>query len=36
MEILTVEGIRSLDEQAKAGDMEKGYALMRSAGRVLF
>ena len=36
MEILTVEGIRSLDEQAKAGDMEKGYALMRIAGKALF
>ena len=36
MEVLTVEGIRSLDEQAKAGDIEKGYALMRVAGKALF
>ncbi len=36
MDILTVEGIRSLDEQAKAGDIEKGYALMRIAGKALF
>jgi NAD(P)H-hydrate epimerase len=36
MEVLTVEGIRSLDEQAKAGDVEKGYALMRTAGKALF
>ena len=36
MDVLTVEGIRSLDEQAKAGDMEKGYALMRIAGKALF
>ena len=36
MDILTVEGIRSLDEQAKAGDVEKGYALMRIAGKALF
>ena len=36
MDVLTVEGIRSLDEQAKAGDVEKGYALMRVAGKALF
>lgn len=36
MEILTVEGIRSLDEQAKAGDVEKGYSLMCIAGKALF
>ena len=36
MEMLTVEGIRSLDEQTKAGDTEKGYALMRNAGKALF
>jgi len=36
MEVFTVEGIRSLDKQAKAGDVEKGYALMRIAGKALF
>ena len=36
MEVLTVEAVRSLDEQAKAGDVEKGYALMRVAGKALF
>ena len=36
MEVLTVEAVRSLDKQAKAGDVEKGYALMRVAGKALF
>ena len=35
-EVLTIEGIRSLDEQAKEGDIAKGYALMRTAGKALF
>lgn len=36
MNVLTVEGIRSLDEQTKAGDIKKGYALMHIAGKALF
>lgn len=36
MEMLTIEGIRKLDEQAKAGDIKKGYALMQMAGKALF